>query len=129
MVNQGDGVVAEVLDTAWEMKHAKDKLKCSQICRMEILEEVLAEECVVDCNGNWHYSAHETLEKNSIGKSTFANVVLDLLDKGQGKYRVVMIVGLANCGKTFMVNPLNKVLHTFCNTATTMFAWVGAEKA
>ena len=96
---------------------------------MEILEEVLAEECVVDCNGNWHYSGHETLEKNGIGKSTFANLVLDLLDKGQGKYRNVMIVGPANCGKTFMINPLNKVLHAYCNPATATFAWVGAEKA
>ena len=48
MVNRGAGVVAEVIDTAWEMKHAKDKLKCSQKSRMEILEEVLAEECVAD---------------------------------------------------------------------------------
>ena len=74
-----------------------------------ILEDVLAEECVVDCNGNCYYSAHETLEKNGIGKSTFANVVLDLLDKGQGKYRNVMIVGPANFGKTFLLNLLNKV--------------------
>ena len=63
MVNRGVGVVAEDIDTAWEMKHAMDKLKRSRICRMEILEELLAEECVADCNGNWHYFAHETLEK------------------------------------------------------------------
>ena len=63
VVNRGAGVVAEDIDTAWEMKHAKDKLKRSRICRMEILEELLAEECVADCNGNWHYFAHETLEK------------------------------------------------------------------
>ena len=129
VVNRGAGVVAEVIDTAWEMKHAKDKLERSQKSRMEILEEVLAEECVADCNGNWYYSAHETLEKNGIEKSTFANAVLDLLDKGRGKYRNIMIVGPANCGKTFMLNPLNKVFHTFCNPATTTFAWVGAEKA
>ena len=60
VVNRGAGVVVEVSDTAWEMKHAKDKLERSQKKRMQILEGVLAEECVAGYNGNWYYSVHET---------------------------------------------------------------------
>ena len=37
--------------------------------------------------------------------------------------------GPANCGKTFLLNPLNIVYTTFSNPATTTFAWVGAENA
>lgn len=40
-----------------------------------------------------------------------------------------MLTGPANCGKTFLLNPLNKVYHTFTNPASTSFAWVGAENA
>ena len=40
-----------------------------------------------------------------------------------------MIVGAANCGKTFLLNPLNVIYNTFSNPACTSFAWVGAEKA
>jgi hypothetical protein len=37
--------------------------------------------------------------------------------------------GPANCGKTFLLNPLNKIYHTFTNPASNSFAWVGAENA
>ena len=40
-----------------------------------------------------------------------------------------MITGPANCGKTFLLNPLNTIFKTFTNPATGTFAWVGAEKA
>lgn len=35
----------------------------------------------------------------------------------------------ANCGKTFLLNPLNMMFKTFANPATTTFAWLGAERA
>ena len=40
-----------------------------------------------------------------------------------------MIVGIANCGKTFLLNPLNVIYNTFSNPASTRFAWVGTGKA
>ena len=40
-----------------------------------------------------------------------------------------MIVGPANCAKTFLLNPLNVIFNTFSNPASTRFAWVGAEQA
>ena len=49
--------------------------------------------------------------------------------KGRGKYRNIFIKGPANCEKTFLLNPLCKIYHTFCNPATSTFAWVGAEEA
>ena len=38
-----------------------------------------------------------------------------------------MIVGPADCGKTFILNPLNELFQTFTNPATTSYAWVGSE--
>ena len=35
----------------------------------------------------------------------------------------------SNCGKTFLLNPLTNIYNTFCNPASTTFAWVGAEEA
>ena len=64
-----------------------------------------------------------------INVSTFQNAVKELLDKGRGKYRNIMIVGPANCGKTFMLNPLNVIYKTFCNPACSSFAWVGVEQS
>lgn len=49
--------------------------------------------------------------------------------EGSRKYRNIMIFGAANCGKRFLLNPLNAIYNTFSNPACTSFAWVGAEKA
>ena len=35
----------------------------------------------------------------------------------------------ANCGKTFIIDPLNSIYRTFFNPATTTFAWLGAQNA
>ena len=40
-----------------------------------------------------------------------------------------MLTGPANCGKPFLLNPLNSIFQTFTNPATTSFAWIGAEEA
>jgi hypothetical protein len=53
---------------------------------------------------------------------------VSLLTKGRGKYRNILIKGPANCGKTFLLNPLNSIYRTFTNPAVTNFAWVCAEK-
>ena len=49
------------------------------------------------------------------------------LAKGRGKYRNILLKRPANCGKTFILKPLNSIFHTFSNPATTTFAWVGAQ--
>ena len=59
----------------------------------------------------------------------FADAVRSLLDKGRGKYRNIMIVGPANCGKKFLLEPLKPIFSTFSNPATTTFAWLGIEDA
>ena len=73
--------------------------------------------------------AQETLERNNIQAPEIAKAVKVLLLKGRGKHRNLMIVGPANCGKTFMLNPLCSIFNCFENPASTTFAWVGAESA
>lgn len=81
------------------------------------------------CNGQWLSCACEVLQRNGVEEGYFAGRVYDLLEKGCGKYRNIMIIGAANWGKTFLLNPLNVIYNTFSNPACTSFAWVGAEKA
>lgn len=69
------------------------------------------------------------LERNGINRQAFTDSVKLLLDKGRGKNRNIMIVGPANCGKTFMLNPLTVIFKCILNPATATFAWVIAEQA
>ena len=129
IVNRGAKVVSEVLDTAWEMENSTNDLERARKSRVQLLHEASQGECTEGCCGQWLACAKDVLERNDINAQYFARCVLELLEKGRGKYRNIMIVGVANCGKTFLLNPLNEIFNTFSNPASTSFAWVGAEKA
>ena len=129
VVNRGPKVVAEVLNTAWELNTAQDRLSRSKKSRIDILWEAQSTECVPGCNGMWLTCAKQVLRHNGINLQSFSDAVKELIHKGRGKYRNLMIVGPANCGKTFILNPLSIIYNTFCNPACSSFAWVGAEHA
>ena len=73
--------------------------------------------------------ALDILQRNCIARDDFCSAIRELLQKGRGKYRNIFLKGPANCGKTFLLNPLTIIYKTFLNPASTTFAWVGAESA
>ena len=129
IANRGPRVVAEVLNTAWEMTNAQDKLERSKKTRLELLQEAALGNCVTGCEGKWLTCALEVLQQNGICRETFTGAIRDLLHQGRSKFRNIMICGPANSAKTFILNPLSSVYTTFCNPACTSFAWVRAEDA
>ena len=127
--NRGSNVVDEAIQEGWEMEEAEEKLKRKQMTRMEILQKAREGPCIANCNGEWLEVAEDTLARNNLTGGSFQSAVRKLLEKGRGKYRHILIVGSANCGKTFLLNPLNVIYNTFTNPTTGNFAWVGAESA
>jgi len=69
------------------------------------------------------------MNNNGIDKKCFAGCVLASLTQGRGKYRNVSVIGAANCGKTFILQPLTQIYKCFRNPATANFAWVGVDEA
>ena len=129
IVNRGAKVVNDAIQTAWEMEGAKASQEHMARSHMEILREAGQETYKCEPTSQWHNFASELLENNGIPHGSFGNAVEDLLRKGRGKYRNIMLTGPANRGKTFLLNPLNSIYKTFTNPASTSFAWVGAEQA
>ena len=97
--------------------------------RMEILQEAFEGNCAENCDGRWLHIALNILQRNCIARDDFSASMRELLEKGRGKYRNIFLKGPANCGKTFLLNPLTVIYRTFLNPASTTFAWVGAELA
>jgi hypothetical protein len=126
--NQPPKKLNDLIATAWKMETAVTILERRNISRMSVVEATLEESCVDRCDMIWINSAKEVLRNNKVNAYVFAAAIRDLLEKGRGKYHNVMI-GPANCGKTFLLNPLNKLFQTFTNPATTSYAWVGSEHA
>ena len=119
----------EILENAWKMEKAEGDIERQNKTRIEILRSTLQEECVIGCNGQWFECANEVLQKNKLHPNIFAAAVRDLLEKGRGKYRNVMIVGPANCAKTFILSPLQIIFKTFSNPSNDKYAWIGAENS
>ena len=71
---------------------------------MEILLEAKQGECVPGCNGQWLSSALEVFESNGIQKEMLTSSIKELLKKGRGKFRNVMICGPANCADIYTIS-------------------------
>ncbi|XP_068696550.1 uncharacterized protein [Montipora foliosa] len=125
--NRGYKAGDEALTIGWDIEEAPSNLQRSQRTRMEILHAVKHQDCVEGCNTQWLCMARDILQRNGISETEFAEAVRTLLIKGRGKSRNILLIGPRNCGKTFLLNPLNTIYRTFTNPATTSFAWVGAE--
>ena len=129
IVNRAPRVVSDIVKTAWDMENADATLQRSRKSRMLLLEEAGEGDCVDGCDGQWLLCAEEILEENGIGVELFRTAVNELLLRGRGKNRNLLLTGPTNCGKSFLLNPLKVVYRTFCNPATGTFAWVGVENA
>lgn len=122
----------ELLNKTWLMKNAPAKIASRQTSRIEKVREALRSDCVSNCDKAWYECATEVLRLNSIDVNFYARSIRDSLVHGRGKFRNVLLVGPANCGKTFMFKPLKcifKESELFENPSNDKYGWVGAEKA
>ena len=71
----------------------------------------------------------EVLRNNHIHPYVSAASLRELLEKGLGKFRNMIIIGPANCAKSFMLKLLQGIYKVFSNPANDKYAWVGAESA
>lgn len=119
----------DLIQNTWMMESSAANLEREKKLRMELIESAAQVDCSESCGGLWYQCAYEVLSKNRIQPYVYADSVRNLLIKGRGKFRNIIIVGPANCGKTFLLRPLDLVFKTFCNPAVDKYAWVGADGA
>ena len=50
------------------------------------------------------------------------------LKNGRQKQNNIMLVGPINCGKSFLLGPLELICKTFMNPSATSYAWVGLKE-
>ena len=128
ILSRSNKAVEELIKNTWLMKNAQAKIDRGKKPRMQLVRETYSSECVAGCDLQWINCALEVLKNNNIHPVVFGSVIKDLLMKGRGKFRNVMLVGCANSGKSFLLNPLCALFKTFVNPAIDKYAWVGAEE-
>lgn len=129
IANTPESVYRELISKTWKFVTAKEVLKQQSTCRLERVAESGQGSCVGTCQDQkkWLKMAEQLLRTNRINKYVFAAAVRDLLQKGRGKNRNLMLIGPANCGKTFLLNPLTLIFKTFVNPSSAKYAFVGVE--
>ena len=90
-----------------------------------LMEQSSASDCVYD--HQYRQSSAEILDNNSIDKAEFKEVVTKVLSDGRGKGNNIMLIGPANCGKTFILSQLTEILKWFVSPTSGIFAWVGPQ--
>lgn len=130
VANTPERIYRELISKTWKLVDAPKELHRQMRNRMECLRENLLSECCTDCKGNklWLTMAKEILKENKINSYVFAEAVRSLLQQGRGKNRNILIVGPANCGKTFLLNPLTRIFKVFVNPSSSKYAFVGVEE-
>ena len=88
-------------------KKAKEKLEASKASRIDTVKIHLTSGCVEGCSGQWLQCSKEDLQLNGIDTFHFVTSIKDLMI--HGKNRNLIITGLANCAKTFMLKALKLI--------------------
>ena len=91
------------------MKNVRREIERESKTRMQLLREFCDVDCVVGCSGQWLECAKQTLERNNYETAVLTEDVRLLLQMGREIYRNILITGSANCGKSFILNPLTIV--------------------
>ena len=108
----------ELISQTWKMQNAQITLERQTKCRMDIIQKFSLGLCAEGCNGSWLKYAEEVLTNNKLHPVAFGTAVRELVTLGRGKYWNIVIVGPSNCGKTFLLKPLESIFKTFTNPAS-----------
>lgn len=119
----------ELIQQTWRMHKAAEQLFRNGRSRIDIIREAATGNCVDKCDGLWLKAAEEVLVNNKLHPVLFAAALRDLIINGRGKHRNIMIIGPTNCGKSFLLKPLELIFKAFSNPAADKYAWVGSDKA
>ena len=130
--SRSEKILNELVRKTWAMSSAKSIVEKSRLSRMDILRKYTEmPPCSYPCDGEWLVCAKEILVLNKIPISEFSKSLRLLLQEGRAKHRNLLLTGPRDCGKTFLLKPLQVIYEgaIFENPANDKFSWVGADKA
>ena len=96
----------ELIEHVWSMHGVAEKENLETISRTGKLISIGNQECIAICNGKWLQAACQVHSWNSINKFVSATAVYELLEKDHKKCLNISLDGPSNCGKNFLLEPL-----------------------
>jgi len=127
VINSNSKALSELVSLTWRMENAPKVVERQKKERFDVIREMFFEGvCVENCNGEWHRCALQILKNNKM--NLYSGAMRQALRKGRQKNNNVLITGPTNCGKSFLLNPLEIVFKAFVNPANGKYAWIGLDE-
>lgn len=127
ILNKSPKSLSDLINVTWKMHNAPAQLIREQKDRMTVILENKNNPCVEGCEGMWYVYARQLLKNNNINLYVFADALRECIKKGRSKNNNIILTGPTNCGKSFLLNPIELVYKCFVNPATGKYAWIGLE--
>ena len=118
----------DLLNQSWQIENAVLSRQRRDTPRMNLVMAALHGACVHGCNGQWLICANDTLRKNKVNRYVFADAIRSAIKDGRQKGNNIMITGVGDSAKTFILLPVTIIFEAFTNPAKTNFAWGGVEE-
>ena len=128
ILNKTPKALSDLISTTWKMQNAPQSLEREQQSRISVIRSYASGECVDSCGGQWLECAKEVLRNNRVNLFFFACAMRRCFIHGRQKNRNILIIGPTNCGKSFLLNPIELMFHAFVNPASGRYAWVGLDE-
>ena len=122
----------ELLADAWRLADAQRQIRLRSTSRKELLvaHHSTPSNCVCPSFAMWFTLAIDLCVKNSIKWEEVGSALYDCIVGGRKKHKNILIAGQADCGKTFLLEPLKLVFEHILNSPpSSVFGWLGVEKA
>lgn len=127
IINKSQKALSEIVSTTWKIQNAPAVVVRKSKSRLDILRDYTNTECAEGCDGQWYCCAKEVLKNNGINLFAYSDAIRQCLKLGRQKFNNIMLVGPTNCGKSFLLDPLEKIYKAFMNPSATSYAWIGLD--
>ena len=118
----------ELMVDAWCFENASQMIKDNNVDCIGKIQQNSTGQCI--CERMWLSSAKEVLAQNNIEYENFASAIKNALILGRRKETNILLYGPADCGKTFLLKSVCKILpNVFLNPAVSTFGWIGVENS
>ena len=122
--------VSEMIERVWSTLQAPEDIAQVNLPRITVLQNARSEQCAAGCDGKWLRLASQILEQNPLlNGAKLKKAIRDNIDMGRCKGSTVFFIGPQDCGKSFLLLPLELLFKTFSNPTKGTFNWVGIHES
>ena len=130
ILNKNPKALADLISQTWKMESAEAAIEREKCSLISLIRIHAGHDCIPTCDRQckWLKMAKEVLKNNKINVFVFAEALRQAFTRGRAKGVNILLLGETNCGKSFLLEPIELIFKTFTKPATGSYAWIGLDE-